>query len=236
MTKRGSPENARTPQRRTRRQNVEHPSARHAADTRASIAVLAARLIADGTDDFHLAKTKAARQLGLDAQVALPDNQEIDQALRQHHAIFASRSQPSELAALREISIDALRWLAEFSPWLSGPVLTGTANRFSAIELEFIGIEAKAFEMFLLNQNVEFDIAELGGHKPRRPGRTPDQDGALIRYDLEFEGVLLHIALFTSHAQREAAHPKNSQSHTRMQLAAAERAFDPRVQADPSSI
>jgi hypothetical protein len=48
--------------------------------------------------------------------------------------------------------------------------------------------------------------------------------------------VLLHVFLFASHAQREAAHPKNSQLHPRLQLAAAEQAFLTSAQADPSSI
>ena len=52
-------------------------------DVRSRIAHIAARLMAeDGIEDHALAKRKAARQAGLSDSRQLPDNDEINEALK----------------------------------------------------------------------------------------------------------------------------------------------------------
>ncbi|MBI3716125.1 MAG: nucleotidyltransferase [Betaproteobacteria bacterium] len=183
---------------------------------RTRVAQVAAGLIADGLTDYHAAKHKAAQQLGLDDRVALPDNQEIEQALREHLALFQRDSQPQALQALRETALRALRRLQVFSPWLTGAVLNGTANQFSEIELELIGVEAKEFELFLLNNGVEFRIHEE---------RAPAAEHHALRYHCDFEQLPLVITLYDNHTQRQALHPRGSVRHERAQLAEAEKRF-----------
>lgn len=138
---------------------------------RSRIAQLAARLMAqDGIDDFALAKRKAARQLGADDTQNLPNNSEIEQALRDYHAIYQPDEQPARVRALREQALRVMRELAEFDPQLTGSVLSGTATRFSDINLVLVADDLKEVEIFLLNRNVPFKLGErrlLLGDGPR---------------------------------------------------------------------
>ena len=113
-----------------------------------------------------------------------------------------------------------MRWLGRFSPWLAGAVLNGTANELSAIELELVAIEPKAFELFLLNEGVDFDT--------RQPG-TRERASFAMQYEIEFEDVPLEVALFESHVQRQAAYPRESIRHDRVQLVDAEKMFARKV-------
>ena len=185
-------------------------------DVRVSIADRAARLIAEGMTDYHAAKLKAARQLGVTDSVSLPDNREIEAALRGRIALFQGESQPAALEALRDTALRAMRWLERFSPWLSGAVLSGTANEFSAIELELVATEPKTFELFLHNEGVEFDTRQTG---------TRERGSFIVEYEIEFDGVPLLVALFDNHAQRQAAYPRESIRHERVQLADARNFF-----------
>lgn len=125
------------------------------------IAQLAARLMAqDGISDFALAKRKAARQLGADDTQNLPNNNEIEQALRDYHAIYQPDEQPARIRALREQATRVMQELSDFDPHLTGSVLHGTATRFSDINLLLVADDLKEVEIFLLNRNVAFRRGE----------------------------------------------------------------------------
>ncbi len=200
--------------------------------TRRVLAQRAAQLLAGGMDDYQAAKLKAAKQLRLSThdQNVLPDNHEIEDALRQYHALFAADVQPVALAELRETAIRAMQWLDAFSPWLSGAVLAGTASESSAIELELIGIDAKIFEFFLLNQTIEFDICEHHVGRRDRQNRTrsfkPRSAPSGYSYVLTFEDIVVEISLYDSRAERQAIYPRASIKHDRAQLAEAIKRFN----------
>ena len=100
---------------------------------RSRIASAAARLIAeDGARDYSLAKRKAARQLGMGNLRVLPDNDEIEEALRVHQSLYQGDEQPERLRYLREEALKAMQLLAGFRPYLRGSVLKGTAGRYSS--------------------------------------------------------------------------------------------------------
>jgi len=75
------------------------------------IAAAAARLIVDEGMDWGPAKQRAARDLGL-PRAALPGNDEVEAAVREHIAIFHADTQPAELRALREL---AAQWMARLA-------------------------------------------------------------------------------------------------------------------------
>jgi hypothetical protein len=119
---------------------------------RARIAQLAARLIAeDGLEDYGSAKRKAARQLGASETRNLPDNTELETALRTHQALYQADEQPRQLARLREAAMHMMRILARFDPHLTGAVLAGTAGRYTPVELHLFADDGKEVEFFLLN-------------------------------------------------------------------------------------
>ena len=68
---------------------------------REHIAYLAARIMAeDGIEDHALAKRKAARQAGAVDARQLPDNEEIDAALRTYRLLY-QKQHPLQLRELR---------------------------------------------------------------------------------------------------------------------------------------
>jgi hypothetical protein len=186
------------------------------------IANHAARLIAEGLTDYHAAKLKAAKQLGLTRrhdEKSLPDNHEIDLALREHLALFAADTQPQALAVLRDAALAAMRWLTAFDPWLIGAVLNGTATEMSAIELELVGVDTKTFEMFLLNENIAFDL-RVPTHKS---SHTRVQD--FVTFEFSWRDWPIEVSLFASHAARGEARPRASVKHPRARLAEAQTLF-----------
>ncbi len=189
--------------------------------SKVAIADLAARLVDEGEIDYRAAAQKAARQLGFDRNQPLPDALEIDAALRNRQALFATESQPQVLNVLRGEALRVMRELDQFSPWLVGPVLTGTANQFSEIELELVGIEPKHVEMYLLGRGIQFD-AEDGGRAPRRASRSAVP---IARYSLTWAGLPVAIALFEHHAARQTVFPQGHLRHDRVQRDEAVKRF-----------
>jgi len=131
---------------------------------RSRIAVAAARLIAeDGALDYALAKRKAARQLGMDNLRVLPDNDEIEEALRVHQSLYQAEEQPERLRYLRKKALKVMQLLAGFRPYLRGSVLKGTAGRYSSIELQLFVDDSKELEMYLLNRDIPYEVTQERG-------------------------------------------------------------------------
>lgn len=128
---------------------------------RSRIAHLAARLMAqDGIDDFALAKRKAARQIGAADTRNLPDNTEIEDALKAYQQIYQSEEQAERVSELREVALDMMRDLEAFDPHLVGPVLSGSAGRYAQIDLHLFTDSAKDVELFLINRGIAFRTRE----------------------------------------------------------------------------
>jgi phosphatidylserine/phosphatidylglycerophosphate/cardiolipin synthase-like enzyme len=122
------------------------------AQNRLRIAQVAARLIAEhGITDWSLAKRKAARQLQLPEREALPGDEEVQAALAEHHALFATDTHDDQLREQREHALLWMRRLAEFAPHLIGGVAEGWATEHSDIRLELVAEDAKPVELALLN-------------------------------------------------------------------------------------
>jgi predicted nucleotidyltransferase len=138
-----------------------HDRPRAGPSTRSAIAAAAARLMAeDGITDYHHAKRKAARQLGLSAHTAFPDNAEVEAELRAYRGLFDDEEHAGMLLAMRRSALELLELLAPFSPYLVGSVLEGTAGEHSRIDILVFPDSAKEVEIFLLNHGVEFVHAE----------------------------------------------------------------------------
>jgi hypothetical protein len=141
---------------------------------RARIAATAARMIAQDGADYATAKAKAARQvLGVDRPSPnyLPDNIQVEDEVRRYQALFQGPAQAARLQALRSAALEVMEQLAEFRPYLTGPVLSGSAGEHDDIHLQLFADSAKEVEIFLLNRNVDIDISETphfkgGRHDP----------------------------------------------------------------------
>ena len=140
---------------------ARHDRVRSSSGARASIAAVAARLIAeDGITDFHLAKRKAARQLGLAEHVAFPDNAEVEAELRAYRSLYQGDEHEALIAELRQEALDLLELLVGFNPYLTGSVLEGTAGENSRIDILLFADSAKEVEIFLLNRGIDVSHGE----------------------------------------------------------------------------
>jgi hypothetical protein len=140
---------------------TRHERPRLLAGARASIASAAARLMAeDGITDYHLAKKKAARQLGLTDHVAFPDNAEVEAELRAYRILYQGDDHEEMLAAMRQTALELLELLECFNPYLTGSVLDGTAGEHSRIDILLFADSAKEVEIFLLNRGIDVEHVE----------------------------------------------------------------------------
>ncbi|MBX3650227.1 MAG: UDP-N-acetylmuramate--alanine ligase [Burkholderiales bacterium] len=131
-------------------------------DTRRAIAVHAARLMAqDGIEDYRLAKRKAAKLLGIPDARRLPNNDEIDAALREYRDIYQGEGHGLRIRRLRERALQAMRELADFEPHLTGSVLSGIAGPYAVIHLQLFTENPKAVELFLIDRGIAYRTSQV---------------------------------------------------------------------------
>jgi hypothetical protein len=184
---------------------------------RRQLAYIAARLMAeDGIADFGAAKWKAARQAGLEDANLLPDNQEIEAALREYQGLYQSEEQPAHLRRLREVAVKVMRDFSEFRPALVGSVLSGTAGQHSEVDLQLFTDDPKSLALFLLNRRYRFDE----GSRRMRRGEQLDE---VPRFRLEVEGVPVTLTVLGQDDERMApARGRSSEAPQRARLAEVE--------------
>ena len=149
-----------------RRRNNETERARQV------LAQEAARIMVDhGVRDFRVAKQKAAERLGVGSRGSLPGNAEIEAAVAEHLLLFGGESHEERLRLMRVAALSAMQLLSPFTPRLVGPVLSGTADENSAVnlhvfadspemvamELADIGVNYRSYERRLKSRHDQFD-------------------------------------------------------------------------------
>jgi len=173
---------------------TRHERPRSSTTARASIASAAARLmVEDGITDYHHAKRKAARLLGLPEHTAYPDNAEIDVELRTYRSLYQDAGHAELLHEQRLAALEILEMLASFRPYLTGSVLEGTAGEHSTIDILLFADSAKEVEIFLLNRNLAFEHAEPRNERAEAVLvlETDVADVNLIVFPPQFERVTM---------------------------------------------
>jgi len=126
---------------------------------RLRVAQEAARIMAvEGIRDFRAAKLKALDRLSLNNDTALPRNSEVNAALREYQRLFQSESQPASLVAKRASALKAMELFAKFSPRLVGPILEGTADSASVIEIQVFSDTPEEVEWFLEDRQIPVEM------------------------------------------------------------------------------
>lgn len=141
---------------------------------RAEIALVAARMVAQDGADIDTARRKAARQvLGVNQPVPnmMPDDIQVEDEVRKYLALFGGPDHSKRLAQLRTTALQVMEALADFNPYITGPVLQGTAGEHDDIHLQLFADSAKEVQIYLLNRNVNIEISETphfkgGRHAP----------------------------------------------------------------------
>lgn len=158
---------------------------------RAEIAAAAARMIAEDGADYGSAKRKAAKLVLGNTKVRgdiLPDNAQIEAEVREYQALFFGDEQAQRLLLLRQLALQLMERFADFSPYLTGAVVNGTAGEHSDIHLQLFAESSKDVAVFLLNNDVDYDVSETSHF------RYPDRIVETLSFMWKNEGV--HLTLY----------------------------------------
>ncbi len=121
------------------------------------VAQEAARIIVNhGVRDYRVAKQKAADRLGINGRGSLPGNAEIEAAVAEHLQLFGGDSHADHLRLMRVAALAAMEMLSDFEPRLVGPVLVGTADHNSAVNLHVFADSPEAVAMELDGLGLNF--------------------------------------------------------------------------------
>jgi hypothetical protein len=159
------------------------------AHARRAIAAQAARLIAeDGLADYGAAKRKAARQLGFRESDGLPDNGEVEEALRTYQTLFQNDEQRDRLADMRNVALGVMEEFAAYHPSLAGAAWNGTATRGAPIDIDLFTDEQKPLEMLMINRASPFTTTDRPHFNKALQSRIPVfrfiEDGYDIRLSI----------------------------------------------------
>jgi hypothetical protein len=163
---------------------------------REEIAIAAARMIAEDGLDYQTAKRKAAKQVVGETKIGgefLPDNDQIEEEIREYQAIFQSDSQPAVLRKMRETALDWMQRLEAYDPYLTGAVLNGTAGEHSDIHLQCFCDNPKEVAIYLLNANIQYDVSE----RRHFAGRGYVETLSFLVRERGEEPIGVHIALYS---------------------------------------
>lgn len=127
------------------------------------VAAVAARMVVEEGLEYGGAKRRAIKQMGLPARTALPDNDQVEQAVEEYIALFCADTQPGELRALRVLALEWMERLERFRPHLGGAVWHGTATRRSDIYLQLFCDDSKSTEIGLIDMQVRYEPRTVVG-------------------------------------------------------------------------
>ena len=133
----------------------------------AEISQHAAKLILESSVELTLARKQAVQNLKLPRGANANFAAVLAEAQTQLRLYYPQHA--PHLASLRQL---ALRWmdkLTDFSPLLQGNVWLGLATRYSAIYLDLYVESAKDLEIWLINQGIDYSVADDGADRPDAP-------------------------------------------------------------------
>jgi len=183
---------------------------------KSEIAATAARMVVEEGLEYGPAKRRAAKQLGLPARSALPDNDVLEDAVREYIEVFCADTQPGELAALRRLALTWMERLAPFRPHLGGAVWHGTATRLSDIYLQLFCDDPKSAEIALIDHGVDYEARTVTGFN----GEAVDALSLSSVSPELGEAIGVHLLIYDHNDLRGALKPDAKGRRPRGELAA----------------
>lgn len=169
---------------------------------RQMLAQEAARIIVDqGIRDYRVAKLKAAKRLGMNMRSSLPGNSEIEQAVTEHLVLFGGDSHTDHLRTMREAALSVMQLLESFTPRLVGPVLSGTADKNSAINLHVFADSPEAVAVCLADRDISCRLYER--RLRSRRGRSVNPD-TFAGFAFAHNGEPIEVTVFPIDGIRQA--------------------------------
>ena len=127
-----------------------------------SVANLAAQLIMEeGIKDYLFAKKKAAKSLGLNENVNLPTNSQIDEAIDDFNKIFNPNIDIEFLQQFKTQALEVMNIFKNFKPHLMNQLSLGIIPKFPEIKINLFADNLKDVEYVLLNSELSYDFKEV---------------------------------------------------------------------------
>jgi len=167
------------------------------------IANVAARLVVEEGMEWGPAKRRAVKELGLSARTPLPDNDLVEDAVREYIGLFHADTQPMELRALRELALVWMQRMQAFRPYLGGAVWHGTATRLSDIYLSLFCDDSKSAEIALIDHHVNYEPRTVTGLR----GEPVDALSLSSRSPVLSEEIGVHLLIYDLDDLRGALRP-----------------------------
>lgn len=177
-------------------------AAKNAGDNNRARQVVAqetARIIINqGIRDYRVAKLKAAERLGLSTRGSLPGNAEIERAIEEHHKLFGGDAHVIFLRSMRTAAVAAMELLSPFTPRLVGPVLSGTADENSAVNLHVFADDTEAVALQLNEEDISYRPYE------RRLKSRRDRADTFSGYEFQHATAAIQATVFPIDGIRQA--------------------------------
>ena len=183
------------------------------------IAATAARMVVEEGLEYGPAKRRAVKQLGLNARAQLPNNDQVEEAVREYLELFCADTQPAELKALRELALVWMARMSDFNPHLGGAVWRGTATGLSDIYLQLFCDDSKSAEISLIDHQVRYEVSTVQGFQ----GEAVDALSILCTCPGLTQKVLVHLMIYDLDDLRGALKPDGQGRSYRGNLAALNR-------------
>jgi len=167
------------------------------------IAATAARMVVEEGLEYGPAKRRAVKQLGLNVRAQLPNNDQIEEAVREYLELFCADTQPAELAALRQLAVVWMERMAAFRPHLGGAVWRGTATGLSDVYLQLFCDDPKSAEISLIDHNVRYEVSTVQGFQ----GEAVDALSVLCTSPSLAQRTLVHLMIYDADDLRGALKP-----------------------------
>jgi hypothetical protein len=171
--------------------------------SKSEIAAAVAQLVVDEGLEYGPAKHRALKQLGLPQRTPLPGNDEVEEAVREHIALFCADRQAADLRALRRLALSWMERLSRFRPYLGGAVWHGTATRLSDIYIQLFCDDQKSAEIALIDMGIKYQPRLVQGFHG-----TPVDALSVHAYCQELEeSIGLHLMVYDLDDVRGALRP-----------------------------
>jgi hypothetical protein len=167
------------------------------------IAASAARMVVEEGLEYGSAKRRAVKQLGVVSKSVMPNNDQVEAAVREYIALFCADTQPSELLALRTLALEWMRRLERFRPYVAGAVWHGTATRNSDIYLQLFCDDSKSAEIELIDMGIRFDATSVNGFQ----GESVDALSVQVRSPALGAHIGIHLMVYDFDDLRGALKP-----------------------------
>ena len=144
-------------------QNVKRMD--HRTRLQERIAALAARRMVENGEPAGPAMRKSAVELlgdGARVRGALPDEEQVGAAVREHQRCFGGQEHADWLRAQRQLALEWMERLERFEPRLTGALLDASATLESPVQLDLYADSAKDVEMALLERGVDYRVEPPG--------------------------------------------------------------------------